>query len=135
MPAEVSANTSPSTEFVTASSWMFCGTWQATTEQPSKLKTAAPSDDHRKVSLQISRDSKNVKTEVVEERTVFVATEVYSRLMLNIAAEHSHKRPTVAESLTTEANDPTVKDAVARRGSNQMADVALLNRVTNNGFP
>mmetsp|Transcript_88357 Transcript_88357/g.153028 ORF Transcript_88357/g.153028 Transcript_88357/m.153028 type:complete len:112 (+) Transcript_88357:504-839(+) len=76
MAAEVNVSTSPKTELFTAVAVILLGFCIETSKQPKKLERAAPKEHHLKGSRQITNEKKKVKTDVVEERTVLVATEV-----------------------------------------------------------
>jgi hypothetical protein len=135
---------------------MFFGVCKDTRTQPAKLKTVALKEHHLNGSRQIIKEKKNVKTDDVEDKTVFVATEVYKRLELNIHCAHSQRSPIVDEShsalrsedfcLTSFISAASAlallalpkllrkPQCLASRGNSKDTEDALLNSVTNTGF-
>mmetsp|Transcript_83192 Transcript_83192/g.131282 ORF Transcript_83192/g.131282 Transcript_83192/m.131282 type:complete len:140 (-) Transcript_83192:16-435(-) len=99
--AEASDRQSPKGELVTAFELILLGDCKETNAQPAKLHTAALKEHHLNGSRQISSEKKKVNTEVVDESTVLVATDVYKRLKLKIHCAQSHNKPIEAESRAT----------------------------------
>mmetsp|Transcript_65225 Transcript_65225/g.136637 ORF Transcript_65225/g.136637 Transcript_65225/m.136637 type:complete len:144 (+) Transcript_65225:307-738(+) len=91
--AEKMAKMSPQIVVETNALEVFCGACVATKEQPPRLSKAAQQEYQLNRSCPSESEKTNANAEDVEEITVFVATEVCSRLKLNNTEEVSHNTP------------------------------------------
>mmetsp|Transcript_22050 Transcript_22050/g.63055 ORF Transcript_22050/g.63055 Transcript_22050/m.63055 type:complete len:211 (+) Transcript_22050:658-1290(+) len=102
--------------------------------QPTKHIIAETNERQRKSSLQISRAKTKVKIDDVDESTVFVATEVCSKLRLNTQADAVHKKPTVVAKPAARLRDAMFSDAFKNPGSSKSDEAEALNKVKKAGL-